>query len=673
MAHLNHQKFPRAPRVPSQWLPATASLTDWLIRVTGNHELAAKIGPNLAKPVGNAMFVPALSEVQIDSSLLGKATDPASVNFSDDLFQARNPLAVAAAIHESAHSVYSRWMPADLAAVLPKGKATRRHLEIIAMLEEARVEERALRGFPGLSADIAAKFLPSIVFDFLANDIRPDAPRDHYRASGLVALVYTRAQVGIVSEESIASFRERVEEFLSADHVERLLAIAAEFRASEVPDLVVLQEEDALEMFDISERWLAVVADAMLAQREREDSANTDDDGISEEGGSEEHTSDGADALEEILADIRNGEVVMDDSLVDEDDPRHEDGDTTGNGTAGVSDSLDQSIAELAEQAKHEQAMGLLDEVKAIKTERARRARELDQDRRRSASRAAKEAYAKNIQADKIGKSQRVGEDSWLHPRTPTASERTAATQFAKKVMDVVSVEPVVTKVAMARPGKKLRTRALVQRRAQAARGRRPTALHWEGKARQIDDNPKLRVGVAVDVSGSMENLSEPLGLVAYIIGNGVQKSGGDFAQVVFGTETTGIVKNGQRIAAVPVVDPADDSESIKSAVLALDHELNLVEGDGVRVLVVASDGQFVDRDEAKWADEAFPALAERGVIVLHLDMDSQYGPSHYPHTRHNNPYAPLLIPRGTTPQRVAEIVGDRIVEAVAATQRDEM
>jgi hypothetical protein len=194
----------------------------------------------------------------------------------------------------------------------------------------------------------------------------------------------------------------------------------------------------------------------------------------------------------------------------------------------------------------------------------------------------------------------------------------------------------------------------------------RPDANMWRSSKVTLTDEPTIRVGLAVDISGSMKEAEKPMGSTAYMIGNGVTRANGVFASVVFGEKIRGVVKPGQKIDQVPVVAAKDGYEAFKDAFLALDSMLNLLDGDGVKILVLASDGAFVDPAHAQYADLVMRMCEKRNVLVLHLDFDNGYMDTRF---RHGNKTLPVGIPSGTTPQDVATLIGDRLIAEVRKLQ----
>ena len=140
----------------------------------------------------------------------------------------------------------------------------------------------------------------------------------------------------------------------------------------------------------------------------------------------------------------------------------------------------------------------------------------------------------------------------------------------------------------------------------------------------------------------------------------------------MFGAGTSGVVKAGRKVSTLPYVIPQDPWEDIRGAMLALDAELNLVDGDGVRVFIVASDGLFVQPDQSRYADKHWPLWSDKGVVIIHLDFEAgmvmMNAGGRY-NAPHNNPRRPLVIDPELPPAKIAEVVGDAIIEEVAKEQ----
>jgi hypothetical protein len=194
----------------------------------------------------------------------------------------------------------------------------------------------------------------------------------------------------------------------------------------------------------------------------------------------------------------------------------------------------------------------------------------------------------------------------------------------------------------------------------------RPTAPQWRQTHRAVVDEPKITLGFMTDISGSMSGAVQPMGAAAYIVGRAVNNMDGTFASVTFAERVYGIVKPGQTVKDVPVMRANGGWENFKQAFHALDEVLNLIDGDGLRILVLATDGVYGADGQKPFAAAAMRLCLKRGVIPVHLDFtgkihfyDDQYG------SRLGLVREPIRIPEGTAPQDVAKIIGEAVVAEV--------
>ena len=620
MAHIiTKDGIPRR-NVPDAWLEATARMTEYAVRVSGRHHLAVKIGPGMAFESGTAQFVPPLGEIHISSEVIAPGIKPSDVHPNDELFRARFPLLIGATLHELAHERYSRWTPRDLTMGDAEGRFKGRKSEVLVALEESRIEKRLLRRYA-----TAGSYLPALIFDFLGKEFK--GGDDPYSASILLALILGRQQAGTISARDARPFRDILAEQLSDEQIETLLGLVDEYhdlRFGKYDELPL----DVME--SIANRWLETLG---------QDPA--------EEG-------EGATTV-----------LVM-----------HSEGEGEGEGSGEAPEGSEGSgeegegmaerVAEAAAEAKHEKAMDAAEKVGRIRAKRIKEGVAADEERRAQADEVAGEVFKPAV--GQIGSEQPAGGRSVLEPREPAQHERAAGTLFARALAKVVAVDPFRTKVPMDKPGKRLRGRAAVQRRVQEAQGRVPTAKQWEGKHRAMGDDVPVTVGLVTDVSGSMNALAEPLAVTSYIVGNGVEKAGGTFASVVFGSKATGVVKAGRKVKNVPLVHPADPWENIKDAMLAIDGELGIVDGEGVRILFVASDGMFVKPEQKAYADKHWPLWESKGVIVIHLDFERGWvlrNASGNYNPRHNLKRMPVQVDPDLDAAQIAKQLGDIVIAEV--------
>jgi hypothetical protein len=94
---------------------------------------------------------------------------------------------------------------------------------------------------------------------------------------------------------------------------------------------------------------------------------------------------------------------------------------------------------------------------------------------------------------------------------------------------------------------------------------------------------------------------------------------------VYFGQDVFATLKVGQKLEQVSVWSAPDGTEVFGRAFDALDGHLNLVYGEGVKLLVVVSDGHYTGT-ETQNAKNAIKMCADNGVAVLWLAPSTGYG-----------------------------------------------
>jgi beta-phosphoglucomutase-like phosphatase (HAD superfamily) len=105
-----------------------------------------------------------------------------------------------------------------------------------------------------------------------------------------------------------------------------------------------------------------------------------------------------------------------------------------------------------------------------------------------------------------------------------------------------------------------------------------------------------------------------------------------------------------------------DGSEAFRDAALALDRELNLLDGSGARLVFIASDGVFVDDKHRAYAQTWVPLAQRRGVGVFFLDFTRSMGFGTYGATK--------IDCKGKTAAEVAQIVGRAAIKEMRRIDR---
>jgi len=211
--------------------------------------------------------------------------------------------------------------------------------------------------------------------------------------------------------------------------------------------------------------------------------------------------------------------------------------------------------------------------------------------------------------------------------RPPTPAERAAARRLARQLRAAAYRERATTHITSKAPPGRLRMRAALAADAQRAVGQGPTAEPWVRTIRRQVPTPPLRVGIAVDISGSMRPFAKPLASAAWIMAQAAAWSHSTSATVCFANQVTAVTRPGQVPAHVREFSVGGGSQGFPQAVDALDGALGLARvGDSARLLVVVSDGRY-PADQRALGQAQVRRLVAAGCGVLWIAVGSNATP----------------------------------------------
>ena len=215
--------------------------------------------------------------------------------------------------------------------------------------------------------------------------------------------------------------------------------------------------------------------------------------------------------------------------------------------------------------------------------------------------------------------------------RPPGAQEKKARlrlTQLLRKARwrdrDKVKTSAVV-------PPGRLRSREAMRGSAEKSMGRMPSAKPWKKTRRRHVEQPKLRVGLVVDVSGSMSPVVPTVSSTMWIVANAVHDVGGKAAGYSFGDSWNTVVRSGTPPKQVADFGQGGGTMNPGYAILQAEKDLQF-DQPGPRVLVIVSDGAWAWAGDQDLADQAVERLMAQGVVVLSVNIG--FEPSEHPSTR---------------------------------------
>lgn len=230
------------------------------------------------------------------------------------------------------------------------------------------------------------------------------------------------------------------------------------------------------------------------------------------------------------------------------------------------------------------------------------------------------EEIARQVFSKSSGPGEASTRSRLVEQRNPNGAERSSAVKIAKALERAKYRERGITEVGSIVPPGKLNMRKIIQASALAERGVHIQNTPFTKKVRKHTDEPDLTVGVMVDISGSMSSAMNPMASTAWIMSEAVRRVQGSTAMVYYGSDVFPTLKAGQRLKEVRVYSAPDSTEKFDRAFRALDGELNLVYGEGARLLVVVSDGEYTP-DEFEKARRWIATCSRNGVAVLWLPI----------------------------------------------------
>lgn len=208
--------------------------------------------------------------------------------------------------------------------------------------------------------------------------------------------------------------------------------------------------------------------------------------------------------------------------------------------------------------------------------------------------------------------------------RLPTSEERAAAVKIAKMLERAKYRERDEKEIASILPPGRLRSRAMLQNAAYRDQGSMQMSEPWRRVVRKHTDDPTLKIGVMVDISGSMGDAMKPMAVTAWAMSEAARRVQARAAMVYYGQDVFPTLKPGQHLNMVNVFTAPDGTERFDKAFKALDGALGLLHGTGARLLVIVSDMCYTPYETDK-AKDWLAACDKAGVAVLVLPFSEAY------------------------------------------------
>jgi Mg-chelatase subunit ChlD len=433
-------------------------------------------------------------------------------------------------------------------------------------LEESRIEKHGVDNFPANRV-----FLRSCALEIVLHDYQQQA--DEHAAhgvrsiAGLAALTCARVDAGSLNSEDVVEIKEIIIEHLGETVYDALREIWIKFQAHD-------NHTNPTHLYELAREWEKILSQLAKETGEQPEVGTSADKGI----------------------------LVLLDAVIEE-----------------LKEAIQEAASNVAiatgDDVQEQEQKEEWQEVVDLRSKAARQKREHEQ-------------VAHDVFSASTAEINSTGSGSTLkETRSPTPAERAAAVKIAQLLEKAKYRERDETEIQSILPPGRLRTRAVVQQAAYKAQGSMMNAEPWRRTVRKHTDDPTLKVGVMVDISGSMSAAMEPMAATAWAMSEAARRVQGRCAMVYYGSGVFPTLKPGQHLDQVNVYTAPDSTEKFDKAFKSLDGSLGLLQSTGARLLVVVSDGVYTETelDNAKhWVREC----ERNGVAVLWLSYENEgYNP----------------------------------------------
>lgn len=554
-----------------EWLKVCSQIGRFVNDLAWRSDLAVYGGEDSAEGQAVAAFYSEIAEIEVNlPKAFGEFTPAEFVgDIREKATQYEFPMATGILFHEALHARHTNWDIPTLMDSLDNLES-----QAFMLLEESRIEAKGVKERPEFRHFLRTSAL-EMALEGVDESALAGLGSDVWQTANLAGLSISRVDSGVLEVSDIQDIYKMVVSVLGKDLFDSLRKVWIEFQSLGVPQI-----ERAIEL---AKAWVELLRQA-------------DPEGEPQAGGV-------ANAFEESEDEGESGEGES--------------------GKGEMSETMKQMISKLAESAEQTEAnasdsLGDQETKEKWDEESKSRQNQAKQNNQRKAQ--AREVFHKeHNQEGGNGSGSRINER-----RQPTGAERASAVTIAKALEKAKYRERSVHIRKSQIPQGKLIARNLIQNRAMESMGKRGELPEWKSKSRKHTDDPTLRLGVMVDISGSMGSAMNAMGTTAWVLSEAGRRIQAETAMIYYGSGIFPTLKRGQRLSEVTIYTAPDGTEKFAEAFEALDGELSLTFGDGVRILVIVSDGNYTP-SQTERAKQILRECKRNGVAVLWITPKDCY------------------------------------------------
>lgn len=613
------------------WAELAKNMEYFVDHVTSRKDIAVIVEPDVrspediaAKPIPGGVFSPMHARININASLVFdadiEADDIEYINVSHPYYQSEFPELIGVLVHESAHAKHSKY--------LYKSGVEGKVLEWVKVLEETRCEKKIVALFPEYAIHIKT-IVRNIVSGGILDDPKKminDGMSDlmaRYQSARMAILICARYDIDVLSSSDIDGVRSKCVSVLGIDDYTLIQNLWLEAH--------YVDDEDFDSLVVIAEKIQAIVDPNNEAPNQ--DSSQRMPCGSFSKGESE-GGSDGESSQGEGSGEVdENADLTMD---IDADE------------FTDFIQAINDELGKLSEKARKDIDSGL-DGKDAVDGPPKKTQIEKDAERRQII-----QIQQGQINPAKTSRGYGAGYDRYDPIVTKVNPDATDISRM-RSMLNAISEAQFrdVTKTvrpSMIPPGR-LKMSEVVQRQAQITAKQTITANPWKQTRRREIDNPPITLAVATDVSYSMSAYQREVSSFSWAVAKAVKTLQGNVGAVAWNAKSHQLIDANRVGEQINYYEARGGSTGCPNAIQALDGLMNLTYGEGVRLLVVLTDGDLPNRPEIQ---KEIDCMSNAGVIVLWINtMRNGFKP--------NNATVAYL----SDPKDFGRIVGAKMIEAL--------
>jgi hypothetical protein len=554
-----------------EWLQVCSQIGRFVNDLSWRSDLVVYGGEDSAEGQAVAAYYAEIAEIEVNlPKAFGEFTPAEFVgDIREKATQYEFPMATGILYHEALHARHTSWDIPTLMDSLDNLEG-----QAFMLLEESRIEAKGVKERPDFRHFLRTSAL-EMALEGVDESALAGLGSDVWQTANLAGLSISRVDSGVLEVADIRDIYREVVSVLGQDLFDNLRKVWIEFQSLGIPQI-----ERAIEL---AKAWVALLREA-------------DPEGEPEAGGVGNAFEESEDSEGEGEGESGKGEMS----------------ETMKKMMSTLAESAEQTEANASDSLENQQTKEKWDEESKSRQNQAK------QNNQRKAQ--AKEVFHKeHNQEGGNGSGSQVNER-----RQPTGAERASAVTIAKALEKAKYRERSVHIRKTQIPQGKLIARNLIQNRAMESMGKRGELPEWKSKSRKHTDDPTLRLGVMVDISGSMGMAMNAMGTTAWVLSEAGRRIQAETAMIYYGSGIFPTLKRGQRLSEVTIYTAPDGTEKFAEAFEALDGELSLTFGDGVRILVIVSDGNYTPAQTER-AKQILRECKRNGVAVLWITPKGCY------------------------------------------------